>query len=232
MPIITCKNLSLGYGGKEVIKDISFELGVGDYLCIVGENGSGKTTLMKGLLGLIKPIKGQIQINEPKIGYLPQQTTLQRDFPVTVREVILSGCLSSHRFNPFYTKKDRAMSDAVAKKLELTPLMNSSYLELSGGQQQRVLIARALCAAGNLLILDEPAAGLDPIITNEIYETVEKLNKEDKMTVIMVSHDIKASVKYASHILHIGNSSAYFATVKEYKASSDAKCFLGGGLDG
>jgi len=228
MPIIECSGLSLGYNKKEIIKDISFSLEKGDYLCIVGENGSGKSTLMKGLLKLIKPYKGTISVNEPKLGYLPQQTMIQKDFPVTVSEVVLSGTLANHGINPFYTKKDKSIAETIMQKLELSAIKNKCYQELSGGQQQRVLIARALCAAGNLLILDEPASGLDPIIRNEIYEVICNLNKKDKMTVIMVSHDIKTSLKYATHILHIGNNCANFYTAENYKTSHYAKEFLGG----
>ncbi len=232
MCVINCENLSLGYNGKEIIKDLSFKVNKGDYLCIVGENGSGKTTLMKGLLGLIKPYGGKIEINENRIGYLPQQTTAQRDFPVTVKEVVLSGCLSGHKHNPFYTKKDKETCDAMLKKLELSDIKNKCYQEISGGQQQRVLIARALCAAGNLLILDEPAAGLDMAITNEIYDIISNLNKKDKMTVIIVSHDIEASLKYASHILHINHNLALFSTCGEYKLSLGKENATGGDLNG
>lgn len=228
MTVIECKNLSLGYDGKNVLSDINFKLSEGDYLCIVGENGSGKTTLMKGLLGFIKPYSGEIKINEPQVGYLPQQTDIQRDFPVTVREVILSGCLGAHPYNPFYTKKDKEKVSATANKLELSGLLDKCFQELSGGQRQRVLIARALCAAGNLLILDEPAAGLDTAITNEIYLLIESLNKNDKMTVVMVSHDINTSVRYASHILHIGSDSADFYTTDGYKKSHGTPEISGG----
>jgi len=228
MPIIECKNLSLGYDGEEIVKNISFSLNKGDYLCIVGENGSGKSTLMKGLLGFIKPYSGEINIAEPKIGYLPQRSGVDKDFPVTVNEIVLSGCLASHRINPFYTSGDKKTADSIIHKLELDSIKDRCYQELSGGQKQRVLIARALCAAGNLLILDEPAAGLDPIITKEIYDIIFSLNQKDKMTVIMVSHDIKSAISYASHILHIGNSSAYFCSCDEYKKSRDAHFFTGG----
>ena len=232
MAVIRCENVSLGYEGKNIINNISFSLSGGDYLCIVGENGSGKTTLMKGLLGFIKPYSGKITLEKSKIGYLPQQTGIQRDFPVTVNEVILSGCLGKHRFNPFYTKKDKELADAMAEKLELGGLKNKCYQELSGGQQQRVLIARALCAAENLLVLDEPAAGLDPVITNEIYEIIHTLNKRDNMTVVMVSHDIKAALKYAGYILHIDNDSTFFGTVDEYKISHNSGRLIGGDING
>ncbi len=228
MAVINCENLSLGYEGKNIINNISFSLSKGDYLCIVGENGSGKTTLMKGLLGFIKPYSGTITLDKSKIGYLPQQTGIQKDFPVTVNEVILSGCLAKHNINPFYTRKDKELANAMAQKLELESIKDKCYQELSGGQQQRVLIARALCAAENLLVLDEPAAGLDPIITNEIYEIIKSLNAEDHMTVVMVSHDINAALKYASHILHIDNDYTFFGTVKEYVANHVSGRLTGG----
>ncbi len=231
MKLIELDKVSLGYDGKEILNDISFSLNKGDYLCIVGENGSGKSTLLKGILGLIKPYKGNINMCSKTIGYLPQQSSMQDDFPVCAGEVVLSGCLSRHRIKPFYTKKDRLMADNAMKRLEISHLKKTCYRELSGGQKQRVLLARALCAAGNLLILDEPAAGLDPIITNELYDIIEKLNKNDNMTVIMISHDIRAAVKYASHILHIDNNMYFFGTSKEYMSTNDAKSFMGGGIN-
>lgn len=230
MTLIRCENLSLGYEGKEIIKNISFSLSKGDYLCVVGENGSGKTTLLKGLLGFIKPYKGKIEIFSSEIGYLPQQTTSRRDFPGSVKEIILSGCISGHRFNPFYTASDRHKAEKNAQRLEILNLMNESFLDLSGGQKQRVLLARALCAAGNLIILDEPVQGLDPMITNELYDMIARLSKEDKMTIIMISHDIRASLKYASHILHIGNDFSFFGTKEEYLSTKNAKAFTGGDM--
>jgi zinc transport system ATP-binding protein len=228
MKLIECKNVSLGYDGKEILNDISFSINKGEYLCIVGENGSGKSTLLKGILGLIKPYKGSINLYSKTIGYLPQQSLMQDDFPVCAGEVVLSGCLTKHRINPFYTKKDKQTADEAMKRLEISSLKKTCYRELSGGQKQRVLLARALCAAGNLLILDEPVAGLDPIITNELYDIIEKLNKKDNITVIMISHDIRAAVKYASHILHIDNNMYFFGTTKQYLSTNDAKSFMGG----
>lgn len=228
MPIIKCDNVTLGYEGKNIIENISFEINHGDYLCIVGENGTGKSTLMKGLLGLIRPYSGKISVNCNEIGYLPQQTQIQRDFPASVHEIVLSGCLNKKRI-PFYTKKDYALADKALSKLELKELKKSCYQDLSGGQQQRVLLARALCAAGNLLILDEPVAGLDPIITNELYSLIYSLNKKDKITVVMVSHDIKSSLQYATHIIHIESDSYYFGSVSEYKKTPAAKMFITGG---
>lgn len=231
MELIKFDNVSLGYEGQEILRNISFAVNPGDYLCIVGENGSGKSTLMKGLLGIIKPYKGTITRDKAKIGYLPQMTTNQKDFPVSVEEIILSGCLARHKFNPFYTKADRKSMYEISQKMEISDILKSGYQELSGGQQQRVLLARALCAAGNTLILDEPVAALDPVITGELYKTIDMLNK-DGMTVIMVSHDIKSALKYATHIMHIDNGSHFFGTVEEYIASENGKAFTGGDING
>ncbi len=228
-PIVECKKLSLGYDGKTVVNDISFSLNQGDYLCIVGENGSGKSTLTKGILGLIKPTAGSITVSSAKIGYLPQSSETLRDFPVSVREVILSGCLTRDKKLPFYTAEDKRKCDEIAHKLELCTMKNACFQELSGGQRQRVLLARALCAAGNLLVLDEPSTGLDPVITGEFYDIIQELNSKDNMTIIMISHDIKASVKYASHILYMGNDFSFFGTKEEFLASDCSKFFSGGG---
>ena len=231
MSAINFDNVTLGYDGCEILNGVSFCINQGDYVCIVGENGSGKTTLMKGMLGIIKPYKGKIEADLTKIGYLPQQSENKKDFPVSVEEIILSGCLVKHRFNPFYTKADKLLAHETAKKLEIEELLKKCYRELSGGQQQRVLLARALCAANNVLILDEPVAGLDPVITNELYNIIEDLNKKENITVIMVSHDIKSALKYASHIMHIGVGKHFFGTKNEYLNTEGGKTFAGGDTD-
>ena len=194
MAVIRCENVSLGYEGKNIINNISFSLSGGDYLCIVGENGSGKTTLMKGLLGFIKPYSGKITLEKSKIGYLPQQTGIQRDFPVTVNEVILSGCLGKHRFNPFYTKKDRELANAMAEKLELGGLKNKCYQELSGGQQQRAFLARALAQEAHILLLDEPFTGLDVPGTESLAELLRSLAAEGRL-IIASHHDLSTADK-------------------------------------
>ena len=229
MPKIKFENVCLGYDGKTILENIDFEINSGDYLCIVGENGAGKTTVVKALAGINKPYGGCIKSDFKKVGYLPQQTTLQKDFPASVYEVILSGCINNHPCIPFYLKKDKLLCRQAAEKMEVDSLLKNSFSELSGGQKQRVLLARALCAAGNLLIMDEPAAGLDPIITNELYDQVLEINKKSKMTIVMISHDIEAATKYASHILHISNGSYWFGTTSEYLNSSVGKKFTGGG---
>lgn len=226
MAQLECKNLTLGYGTKTVIENLSFSVNKGDYLCIVGENGSGKTTLMKTILRLLKPLAGTITTGDgllpDEISYLPQQTDVQRDFPASVQEIVLSGCQSRCGKRPFYNREEKQLAVAAMEKLGITHLAKKCYRELSGGQQQRTLLARALCAAQKMLLLDEPVTGLDPSATQEMYDLIEQLNK-DGITIIMISHDIDAALKYASHVLHIGKSGAgseaseiFFGDVKEY----------------
>lgn len=228
---LTVRNVTLGYEQSVVSEKINFEMGQGDYLCVVGENGAGKSTLMKAILGLKPPISGTIVFGDGlkpnEIGYLPQQTTLQRDFPASVDEVVLSGCLNRCGLRPFYTKKERTIADQNMEKLGIVSLRRRSYRALSGGQQQRVLLARALCATRKLLILDEPVSGLDPRVTAEMYGLIETLNREEGITVMMISHDISAALKYASHILHIGDS-VFFGTKADYLQSPQGKVFDSG----
>ncbi|MBQ3898261.1 MAG: metal ABC transporter ATP-binding protein [Lachnospiraceae bacterium] len=229
MALLKADSLSLGYDNQAILTDLSFEINKGDYLCIVGENGSGKTTLMKTLLGLQKPYGGTItfgdELTKKDIGYLPQQTLVQRDFPAAVREIVLSGCQAKTGLRPFYNKAEKKLAEDNMEKMGITHLKDRCYRELSGGQQQRVLLARALCATGKLLLLDEPVAGLDPKVTAEMYALIESLNKEG-ISIIMISHDISAALKYASHILHIGET-IYFGTKKDYLESSLGRNFLG-----
>lgn len=233
MAFITCRNAAFAYEGKTVIEDLSFEVRQGDYLCIVGENGSGKTTLMKGLLGLMRPISGSIQTGDglrpEEIGYLPQQSSAQKDFPASVYEVVLSGRLNSRGVMPFYGKKDRIAALENMEALDILPLRKKSFRELSGGQQQRVLLSRALCATDKMLLLDEPVSGLDPLVTTELYRTIQSLWQNMGITIIMISHDIHAAIEYASHILHLQNRQAFFGSTKEYKATDIGKRFLEGG---
>ena len=211
--LIECKNLTAGYEGMPVVKDLSFNVSAGDYLCIVGENGSGKSTLMKTILGLRSALSGEIifgdGLKQTEIGYLPQQTAAQKDFPATVREVVLSGCLGRKGLSPFYSKADKKLCDDNIELLGITSITHRSYRNLSGGQQQRVLLARALCATGKLLLLDEPVSGLDPMVTAEMYEIISRLNREQGITIIMISHDLQGALKYGTKILHM-ESGAYF----------------------
>ena len=198
MSVLACQDLAFSYDGKDVLKGVNFTLKQGEYLCIVGENGSGKTTLMKGLLRLNKPTKGKIVTGDGlkpnEIGYLPQQTQIQRDFPASVYEVVLSGCLNSMGRRLFYGKKHKQLVIDNLEALDILSLKNKCYRELSGGQQQRVLLARALCATQKMLLLDEPVTGLDPVAAEEFYRMIEKLNREKGITIIMVSHDVKGVV--------------------------------------
>lgn len=228
MAQITCQNLTLGYDGRAILENLSFSVNEGDYFCIVGENGSGKSTLMKTLLHLQPPVSGSILtgdgLKSDAIGYLPQQTLVQRDFPASVKEIVLSGFQSHCGLRPFYSKSEKALAKEAMKKMRVDGLAGRCYRELSGGQQQRVLLARALCAARKVLLLDEPTAGLDPKATAEMYQLIKDLNEKDNMTIIMISHDIAAAVTYASHILHIGNP-VFFGTKQEYLNSDIGKGF-------
>lgn len=216
--LISCKNVTMNYEKKTAVANVSFDVYKGDYLCIVGENGSGKSTLMKGLLGLMKLSSGEIKFHSMKqteIGYLPQQTVVQRDFPASVFEVVLSGCLNQTGSNPFFTHTQKEKAKKNMKLLNITDLAKKSYRDLSGGQQQRVLLARALSATRQLLILDEPVTGLDPVVTAEMYGIIKHLNGHG-ITVIMVSHDIPSAVKYGTKILQMGTSLRFFGTVEDY----------------
>ena len=228
MAQLICQNLSVGYDGKAVLQDLSFEVSAGDYLCIVGENGSGKSTLMKTILGLQNPIGGKVLtgdgLRKNEIGYLPQQTQVQKDFPASVREIVLSGCQGYCGIRPFYSKSEKRLAEENIKKMQIENLSKCCYRELSGGQQQRVLLARALCATRKILLLDEPVSGLDPKVSAQMYELIEKLNREDGITVIMFSHDIGAAIRYASHILHIWDS-VFFGTKNEYLQSPQGSLF-------
>ena len=230
MAQITCQNLALGYEGHKVAEGISFSVSAGDYLCIVGENGSGKSTLMKTILGLQEAIGGSILtgdgLKQVEIGYLPQQTEVQRDFPASVEEIVQSGCQSRMGRRPFYTKEDKALVKQNMERMHVTALAKRCYRELSGGQQQRVLLARALCATQKCLLLDEPVSGLDPKVTAEMYELIRNLNQEG-ITIIMISHDISTAVEHASHILHMGRK-VFFGTKEEYLQSPAGKYFVSG----
>lgn len=230
MAQIICKNLAIGYDGKTVASDINFRAEKGNYICIVGDNGSGKSTLVKALLRLNKPIEGKIELGDGvkynQIGYLPQQTEIQKDFPASVKEVVLSGFMGRHKFFPFCTKEEKEKAHLEMERFELCELENKCYRELSGGQQQRVFLARALCAAEKILILDEPVTGLDVKVTANMYKTISDINKQEGITVVMVSHDVRAAMRYASHILHIGHEDTFFGTVGEYMKSETAQKFL------
>jgi len=231
LAILTCDDVTMSYDGNVVFKELSFKINAGDYLCIVGENGSGKSTLMRGMLGLHTPQYGQFIFDEglkqKEIGYLPQQTGAQKDFPASVWEVVLSGRLNKKRIGGFYSKSDKQIAQKNLEKLGIPNLKKRCYKELSGGQQQRVLLARALCATGKLILLDEPVAGLDPSAMAQMYSIIKELNEKDRITVIMVSHDIVSAVQYATHILHMCvNGDMFFGTKEEYEHSELGSRFL------
>ena len=228
MALLKIKDLAIGYESRAVAQGLDFTVNAGDYLCIVGENGSGKTTLMKTLLGLEPAVGGVIEVGDGlkknEIGYLPQQTVVQKDFPASVREIVLSGCQGRMGLRPFYSSAEKELANENMERMAIMDLADRSYRDLSGGQQQRVLLARALCATRKVLLLDEPVSGLDPKVASEMYSLIEELNKEG-VTIIMISHDIAAAIHYATHILHIGEN-VFFGTRDEYLKSPEGQYFL------
>ena len=227
--LIVCRDVSLGYEGKPLLQHLDLTVREEDYLCVVGENGSGKSTLMKGLLGLLSPLSGEIvrapELRDGAIGYLPQQTRAQRDFPATVYEVVLSGCLNQKGMHFFYSPAQKSAALMNMGKLGVLELKDQCYRDLSGGQQQRVLLARALCAASKLLILDEPITGLDPAAAQDLYKLLSYLNRKEGMAIVMVTHDLKAALQSARTVLHIGRSSYFCGSVAEYLASPQGRRF-------
>jgi len=227
MPQIICENASLGYDGKPIVTDLSFTVNAGDYLCIVGENGSGKSTLMKTILNLTAPLAGAIRmegLRPTEIGYLPQQTQVQRDFPASVQEIVRSGFQGQCGLRPFYTREEKAMAARNLERLGLGGFERRCYRELSGGQQQRVLLARALCATRKCLLLDEPVSGLDPKAAAQMYEIIRQLHQEG-ITIIMISHDLESALNHATHVLHIGKE-LFFGTKEAYLRSGIGRSFL------
>lgn len=229
-PFIVCEHADFGYENQDAVVDLSITIDPGDYLCIVGANGSGKSTLIKGLLGLLAPTAGTLIVAEELrrggIGYLPQQTAAQRDFPATVFEVVLSGTLGRRGNRPFYSQEERRLARQSMEHLGITELRKQCYRELSGGQQQRVLIARALCATEQMLILDEPITGLDPSAIQEFYRLIRELNERDHITIVMVSHDIRSIIGQANKILHMQQRALFFGSAADYARSTAGKAFL------
>ena len=230
MPLLSFHDLAIGYDNKTILSNLTFNVEQGDYLVILGENGAGKSTLLKTMLGLIKPIEGSIildaEVKRSEIGYLPQQTVVQRDFPASVWEVVLSGCLARDGLKPFYSKQDKELARENIKKLNLEGFEKRCYRELSGGQQQRVLLARALCSSNKVLVLDEPVTGLDPKVTTQLYEIIDALNKEG-ITIIMISHDLRA-LEHANKVLHLGHE-VFFGDKEIYFKSKNYQAFLNKG---
>lgn len=227
-PLIACRDVAIAYDKLLAAEEITFDVFEGDYICITGENGSGKSTLLKGILGLTQLKSGKIDyfgITKKEIGYLPQQTSIQRDFPASVYEVVISGCLGKRGIRPYYNKKERQLADYNIERLGIADLKKRSYRELSGGQQQRVMLARALCASERMILLDEPITGLDPMVTAELYSIIRQLNN-DGVTVIMVSHDAFGAIKEAKKILHLDTTMKFFGATDDYIQSDIGKRFL------
>ncbi len=230
MQLLKCENIHMNYDSTKAVNGVSFTVDEGDFLCIVGENGAGKSTLLKGILGLQKISEGSVTFNgikKSEIGYLPQRTQVQKDFPAAVKEVVLSGRIG-RKGKLFYSTEDRLVAKENMETMKISDIRHKSFNELSGGQQQRVLLARALCATDRLLLLDEPTAGLDPFVTEDMYRLIEHLNSEHGVTVIMVTHDIKSAVKYANKILCMEHDGDFFGTTQEYLDTPAAKRILGG----
>lgn len=234
MAQLLCRDLTLGYEGRTVAENLNFEVNRGDYVAVVGENGSGKSTLMKAILHLHAPLSGKLIFGEGldrrSIGYLPQRSDVQSDFPASCFEVVLSGALARCGLRPFYTHKEKALTVEAMKRLDVYGLRDRAFSELSGGQQQRVLLCRALCSADKMLVLDEPAAGLDTASTDELYRAIARLHREG-VTILMVSHDLQAALEYATHVLHVGKP-AFFGTKEDYRAKLFASSEKGESDDG
>ncbi len=229
MSVLKVSSVSVAFEGSTVLSDVSFDAERGDFIAVVGENGSGKSTLVRTILGLTPLLSGEVSlcgVLRSEIGYLPQQTQAQKDFPASVYEVVMSGCLSSLGYRPFYSKKERACAVKNMERLCISEIKNRSYRDLSGGQQQRVLLARALCAAKKLLVLDEPAAGLDPLISADFASLLSEVNRRENMTVLVVSHDIKFALENANKILHLAHGSYFFGTPDEYADSELGRRFM------
>lgn len=228
MKQIICDHLMVGYGNRTVLSDLTFSIHAGEYLCITGENGAGKSTLMRTLLGLQKPLAGTLQykdgIGKKGIGYLPQQMPIQKDFPASVREIVRSGCLGNMKWRPYYSRREKEKAEENMKRLQIGALASACYRELSGGQQQRVLLARALCAAGSMLFLDEPVTGLDPETAEELYDIIQTLHQSG-MTIVMITHDVARAVNDAMQVLHLGRD-RFWGSAAAYRQSETGRAFL------
>ena len=242
--MIVCKDLCFSYDSRKVIDHLSFAVEKGSLVCIVGENGAGKSTLVKGILGLKKADLGKIEISggkshaEGQIGYLPQQSEQVKDFPASVKEVVRSGCLGARNcgrwgfslrdFSPFYSAFEKRQADEAMERMGILHLANRNCGELSGGQKQRMLLARGLCSAGRLFLLDEPTAGLDTAATADLYRIIAELHQNFGMTILMVTHDPAILPVLATHVLHLGHEQYFYGTMEEYGQTDFGKRFLGG----
>ncbi len=233
MRLIEVRGLSIGYDGKTVVSGLNFDVNEGDFLCVFGENGSGKSSLIKAILGLKSTASGHIHFEKGfsrrDIGYMPQKTQVQRDFPASVGEVVLSGCQGSMGLRPFYGRVEKQKADAAMRRLNIFDIKKESYRSLSGGQQQRVLLARSLCGADRLILLDEPTTALDPIATGEFYRLIADLNRREGITVVMVSHDISGALRFSTSVLHLGGSEVmFYGKTADYVKTKIGESFMGG----
>lgn len=218
--MIKTENLTIGYDNKVVLKNVNINISEGEYVCVVGQNGSGKSTLLKTMLGLNKPIEGKIKIDDKvSIGYVPQRLQIQQDFPATVLEIVLSGCLKKMKWFPFYTKREKLLATKYLRMLQISSLKHKSFSELSGGQQQRVLIARALCATNKVLFLDEPFTALDVTTELKLYSVLRKINKEENVTIVIITHDIEHVLRYANRVIHIDETIVFDGSKEDYLVS-------------
>ena len=219
MSLLEINNLVLGYEKQTIINNISFEVNNNDFILIVGSNGVGKSTLVKGILGLIKPLSGEINYNDLKkkfVGYMPQETKVDANFPASVKEIVLSGLLNNMGFRPFYNKEDKKRLDEVLSILHIENLKNKSFSELSGGQRQKVLLARSLCATKKLLILDEPSNNLDQQSKAEFYTTLKHLNEGHNIAIIMITNDIDNDSLIGNKVLALKTDGYTFTSTDEY----------------
>lgn len=228
--LIRCEDVSFGYEGRAVVSGVRFSVNAGEFLLLAGENGSGKSTLVKGLLRLLPPLSGTMEFSPDlarpgAIGYLAQQTAAKKDFPAGVFEIVLSGNLGKKGLFSFYNHAEKQLAADCLRLLEMQDLRGRCFRELSGGQQRRVLLARSLCAAGKLLVLDEPFAGLDPLISAELGRLLDKARREMGMTIIMVSHTMDAAVQ-ATHVLHLNGRQLFFGDAEEYRRSDLGRQFF------
>ena len=227
MALITLKDVTIAFEGVVAVNGANLTVDKGDYLVIVGENGSGKSTIIRTILGLVRPQKGRVSygdgLKKNQIGYLPQQTIAQRDFPASVEEVVLSGCITRMGRRLFFAPAQKQLAEEKMRLLDIEKIRKQSYRTLSGGQQQRVLLARALCATDSILLLDEPVTGLDPEATEEFYSIVRKLNRDHGVAIVMVSHDLHGSMRDAGKVLVMNHGVDFLGTVADYEAKFERR---------
>ena len=217
--LIELQNVSLGYENKIVLKNINLSINEGDFICIVGPNGSGKSTLIKGILGLIKPLKGKVIYHQNLkhfVGYMPQEIKVDAHFPASVYEIVLSGTLNKLKFPALYRDEDKKRVDDILKLLHIENLKSKNFCDLSGGGRQKVLLARSLCATSKLLILDEPSNNLDSKSKKDLYRIIQELNKEQKITIIMITHDLDHGNLIGNKILSLREDEFFFGDTEEF----------------